>query len=301
MEFMQYPGELAALATAVFWTATAMAFEVASKNIGSLAVNFYRLVLALVFLSLFNLIARGFVFPVDASAHAWIWLSISGLVGFVFGDYFLFRAYAMVSARIAMLIMTLVPPITAVIGWMILGESMNAREISGMVLTVGGISLAIFTRPREGNKKKVRLSYPLMGLLFAFGGAVGQAVGLVLSKYGMGDYHAFAATQIRIIAGLLGFALIILVLRKGGLLKKALKSRQGMKGTVIGSVFGPFLGVSFSLLAVKYASTGVASTIMAIVPILLIPPAVFLFKQKVSLPEIIGAFMSVGGVTLFFI
>jgi len=301
MDFSNYTGELAALATAVFWTVTAMAFEVASRKIGSLAMNMVRLVLAFIFLSAFNLIARGLILPIDASQHAWVWLSVSGLIGFVFGDYFLFKAFAAISARIAMLIMTLVPPITAIIGWLILGESMSLLEVTGMVLTVSGIALALFSRKGEGNKKKVRLSYPVKGILFALGGAVGQAVGLVLSKYGMGDYNAFAATQIRIIAGLIGFAIIIIVLKKGYLINKAFKSRTGMISTGIGSVFGPFLGVSFSLLAVQYAATGVASTIMAIVPILIIPPAVMFFKQKVSWLEIIGAFISVGGVTLFFI
>lgn len=295
-----YTGELAALATAVFWTITAMAFEVGSKNIGSLAVNMIRLVLAFIFLSIFNVVARGLLFPSDASMHAWIWLSVSGLVGFVFGDYFLFRAFAAISARIAMLIMTLVPPITAVIGWAILGESMTLLEITGMVLTMSGIALAIFSRGGE-NGRKIKLSYPVKGILFGLGGAIGQAVGLVLSKYGMGDYHAFAATQIRIIAGMIGFTIIVIVLNKGYLIRNAFKSRPGMIGTGIGSVFGPFLGVSFSLLAVKYATTGVASTIMSIVPILIIPPAVLLFKQKVSWLEVIGAFVSVAGVTLFFV
>ena len=300
MDFSNYTGELAALATAVFWTITAMAFEVGSKNIGSLALNMIRLVLAFIFLSVFNLIARGLIFPVDASVHAWVWLSVSGLVGFVFGDYFLFRAFAIISARIAMLFMTLVPPITAVIGWAILGEFMTLLEICGMILTMSGIGLAIFSRGGESGKQ-IKLSYPVKGVLFGLGGALGQAVGLVLSKYGMGDYHAFAATQIRIIAGMIGFAMIIIVLKKGYLIRNAFKSRPGMIGTGIGSVFGPFLGVSFSLLAIKYTTTGVASTIMAIVPILIIPPAVLFFKQKVSWLEVVGAFVSVTGVTLFFI
>lgn len=301
MDISNYSGELAALATAVFWTITALAFEVASRNIGSLAVNMIRLVLAFIFLSIFNLIARGLVFPSDASVHAWVWLSVSGLIGFVFGDYFLFRAYATIGARTSMLVMTLVPPITAIIGWMVLGESMTILEVSGMILTVSGIAMAIFSRKGNGKNRKIRLSYPVKGILLAFGGAIGQAVGLVLSKYGMGDYHAFAATQIRIIAGMVGFGLIIAILGKGHLIRAAFKNRPGMIGTGIGSVFGPFLGVSFSLLAVKYAATGVASTIMAIVPILIIPPSLLFFGQKVTWLEVLGAFISVGGVTLFFI
>jgi drug/metabolite transporter (DMT)-like permease len=292
-------GELAALATAVFWTVTALSFEAASKRIGSLSVNMIRLVFAFVFLMLFNIVSRGKALPLDASSHAWIWLSISGLIGFVFGDYFLFRAYAMISSRIAMLIMTLVPPITALIGWVFLGEKMIPLHILGMALTLSGISMAIFTRPVNG--RKVKFTYPVKGILFALGGAVGQAVGLVMSKYGMGSYDAFAATQVRIIAGMLGFAIIILVLNKTKLIRKAIKDKEGMKATTLGSFFGPFLGVSFSLLAVKYTETGIASTIMAIVPILIIPPSIIMFKQKFNTLEIFGAIISVGGVVLMFL
>lgn len=180
---MSHAGELAALATAFFWTATALFFEMASKRVGSLAVNMIRLVFAFGFLFIFTWIYRGNPLPTDASNFNWIWLSLSGLVGFVMGDYFLFRAYAMINSRIGMLVMTLVPPITAIIGFALLGETLSFKSMLGMFLTVSGISLSVFTRPVNG--KKLRFSYPAMGLLFALGGAVGQAVGLVLSKYGM--------------------------------------------------------------------------------------------------------------------
>lgn len=292
-------GEYAALATAFFWTATAMFFEVASKRVGSLAVNMIRLVFAFVFLSVFTWIYRGVPFPVDASLHAWTWLPLSGLIGFVLGDYFLFRAYAMISSRVSMLIMTLVPPITALIGWLWLGELMNLKELLGMFLTVSGIGMAVFNRPQNG--RKIKLSYSSKGILFALIGAVGQAVGLVLSKFGMREYDAFAATHIRIMAGMVGFALIVVMFRKTAMIKLAFTDRKGMIGVTGGSFFGPFLGVSFSLLAVQYTATGIASTIMAIVPVLIILPSVMIFKQKITALEVIGAFISVLGVTLFFI
>lgn len=299
MDISNYYGELAALATAFFWTATALSFEVASKRVGSLAVNMIRLVFAFVFLSVFSFFYRGMILPLDATPHAYIWLSVSGLIGFVFGDYFLFRAFALISSRIAMLVMTLVPPITALIGWLLLKEILGFKEIAGMFITVSGISIAIITRKSKG--KPIKFSYPLKGILFAVGGAIGQAVGLVLSKYGMRDYDAFAATHIRIFAGMIGFALIIIILGKSKVISTALKDRKGMIGITTGSFFGPFLGVSFSLLAIKFTATGIASTIMSIVPILLIPPSILLFKHKVSPVEIIGAFISVFGVMLFFL
>ena len=195
--------------------------------------------------------------------------------------------------------MTLVPPITALIGWVLLGEKMTPLHIFGMFLTVGGIGLAIFSKPENGNR--IHLSYPLKGILFALGGAVGQAVGLVISKYGMQSYDAFASSHIRIIAGAIGFGLIVLILGKSNRVKKAIHDSKAMRATFIGSVFGPFLGVSFSLLAVKYTETGIASTIMTIVPILIIPPSIIIFKEKFTWLELLGAAISVGGVVLMFL
>jgi drug/metabolite transporter (DMT)-like permease len=299
MDFSAHYGELAALATACFWTVTALSFEFAAKRVGSLAVNMIRLTLAFLLLALLTLITRGMLLPLDASMHAWIWLSLSGLIGLVLGDYFLFKSYNILSSRIAMVFMTLVPPMTAIIGWLLLGEKMSLLHILGMLLTVGGIFLAIFSMPENG--KRIRLSYPVKGILFALIGAAGQAGGLVLSKYGMGSYNAFAASHIRIIAAVIGYALIIIFLNKGFLIKNAVNDRKSMRTIALGSFFGPFLGISFSLLSVKYTETGIAATIMAIVPILIIPPSIILFKQRFTWPEIAGAFISVAGVVLMFL
>jgi drug/metabolite transporter (DMT)-like permease len=295
----QYTGELASLLVAVFWTITALSFEMASKKVGSLVVNILRLSFALVFLSVFSYFYRGFLLPTDASGHAWLWLSLSGLVGFVFGDYFLFHSYTLISSRIAMLVMTFVPPVTALIGWIFLGEHMTGQHLLGMGLTVTGIGITIFSRNRDSGR--IKLHYPLKGLFFAFLGVLGQAGGLVLSKYGMREYDPFASTQIRIVAGFVGFAIIILLGSQIRPVLAAFSNRKAMIGITSGSFFGPFLGVSFSLLAIQHTTTGVAATLMAIVPILIIPPAAIVFKQKVSLMDYIGALISVGGVVLFFV
>lgn len=300
MDFFQnHLGEFAALATAIFWTITSLSFESASKKIGSLPVNIIRLVMGLAFLSVFNLIRRGLLFPTDASVDNWIWLAFSGFVGFTFGDLFLFKSYTIIGARFSMLIMTLVPPITALSSWIILGEQMTLFHYLGMTLTFTGIAMAIFSR--ETKEAKISLKLAPKGILFAFGGAVGQALGLVLSKFGMKDYDPFAATQIRIIAGLAGYTILITFLMRWRSVFNSTQNKQAMKSTTLGAFFGPFLGVSFSLLAIKYTETGIASTIMALVPVLIIPAAVFLYKQKISVLEIIGAIVSVCGVALFFV
>jgi drug/metabolite transporter (DMT)-like permease len=297
--FNNHIGEFAALLTAFFWTVTSLAFESASNKIGSVAVNILRLLIGFAFLSVFTLIRRGMILPLDASYENWVWLTLSGLVGFVFGDLFLFKSYTIIGSRFSMLIMTLVPPITALFSFIILGEKMTLFHYLGMTLTFTGIAMAIFSRSAKGEKLSLKLSPK--GILYAFGGAVGQALGLVLSKFGLGDYDPFAATQIRIIAGISGYVLLVTFLSRWANVKTATTNRSGMLLTSIGAFFGPFLGVSFSLIAVKYTEAGIASTIMALVPVFIILPAIVLYKQKVTLSEAIGAIVSVAGVALFFV
>ncbi len=308
-----HSGELAALVAAIFWTFTALAFESAGKKIGSLTGDLLRLFMAFFFLGIFTWFSRGEFFPSGASSHNWIWLSLSGLVGFVLGDLFLFRAYVVVGARISMLIMSLAPPIAAIVGWMIMGETMSPRSLAGMVVTCTGIAMVVLTRHKDGlpvtpgfhgakaRGNGWRFSYPVAGLLLAFGGAAGQATGLVLSKYGMEGYDAFAATQIRVITGFFGFMIIYTALGRWYRLVPAVKNKAAMKSLTIGAFFGPFLGVSFSLLAVRYTSSGIAATIMSIVPVMIIPFSIFMFREKIAPREILGAFVAIGGVALFFL
>ena len=292
-----FTGEVAALATAFCWTVTSMAFESAGKRIGSLAVNLIRLVLAFFFLAGFCWITRGQPLPTDASAHAWTWLSLSGIAGFTIGDLCLFRAFVILGARLSMLLMALVPPMTALIGQALLGEQLGALDWTGMSLTVAGVAWVVLERrPAEQGSSRISRTGILLGVI----GAVGQAVGLVLSKYGMGEYDAFAATHIRIIAGIAAFLVVFTVIGWWPNVASALRHRSGMSYTGLGAVFGPFLGVSLSLVAVKYTETGVAATIMALVPVMIIPPAILINKERVSARAIAGAVIAVGGVVLLF-
>ena len=275
-----------------------MFFAAAGQRLGSLVVNFLRLVLALGALAIFNTIRRGHPFPVDASDHAWLWLSLSGIVGFTLGDLCLFRAFVLLGPRLSTLVMSTAPLFTAVIGFVALGETLDGIELVGMALTLGGVAWAVTDRrPRIDGTQPVARG---KGVLLAFGGAIGQAGGLVMSKYGMGDYDAFASTQIRIIAGAIGFAILYTAIRWWPRVWAARHDRKGLGLTVLGAIMGPFLGVSLSLLAVQNTETGVAASIMATTPIVIIPIAVWVQRDRVGLGGIAGAVLAVCGVALLF-
>jgi len=298
-------GEIAGVLTAVFWTVTSLAFESAGKKVGSLSVNLIRLVIAFFFIGIYSWIVRGFFFPTDATLFQWQWLALSGLVGFVIGDLLLFQALVVIGARISMLMMALAPPFAAFIGWLVLGEVLSPTNLMGMVITLTGIVIVILKRERTEENgiftTKIKSNYSVQGILLALGGAIGQGAGLVLSKKGMGDYDAFSASQIRVLTGIVGFIIILTLMKRWQRFGSALKNGSAMKRITLGAFFGPFLGVSFSLLAVQHTQAGIAATLMSITPVSIIAPAVFLFKEKINWKEILGAVITVIGIAFFFL
>ena len=294
-----YLGEIAALSTAFCWAITATAFETTGKKIGSMNLNLLRLLIGMVFLSVFTLITRGYLFPVDASASEWLWLLLSGFVGIVIGDMLLFEAFVQIGSRISMLIYASVPPLSGILAFVFLGESMSAIQILGMIVTLAGIASVILVSSKDN--KKVSFSHPIKGILLAFGGALGQAAGYIIGKFGMANYDPFASTQIRLLAGMLGFAVIFFIRNNWKSFFQSLKRTDALKSATIGSFFGPFLGISLSLYAVQKINPGVASTLTSITPVLLIPFAFFIKKEKIALREVIGTFITLVGVGIMFI
>jgi len=287
-------GELAALATAFSWTFVGIFFGSASKRIGSLSVNFIKLIFGFIFLSVTAYFTRGIMFPTDATLHNWTYLMISGVIGFFLGDFFMLKAYIEVGVRVSLLLMATSPPMTALIGYLLLGEVLSFSSIVGMSITLFGIVIVILSK--DAKDKKFKIKYSLRGLTYAFIGAFGQSMGLIFSKIGLGDYNTFAATQIRIIAGFMCFVIFVTVKNSWGDLRIAIKDKVAIFHTLLGSFFGPFVGVSLSLIALRYTSAGIASTLTSITPITIIPFSILVFKEEVKTKEIIGALVSVIGV-----
>ncbi len=161
--FQSHIGEFAGLGVSVCWTLSALFFEKAGYKIGSLSVNFIRLLMAIVFLGITTFFTRGLFFPTDASPYQWFWLGLSGFIGFFIGDMLLFKSYLVIGSRTSALIMSLAPMLTAVIGWFFLGEILSAKNIIAIAISIAGIILAI-------SNQKMKLNIPFKGFLLAFGG-----------------------------------------------------------------------------------------------------------------------------------
>jgi drug/metabolite transporter (DMT)-like permease len=293
------------------WTATALLSEFGSKRMGNLTLNLTRMVITLVFSCILFWAVGGNPLPAGASTEAYLWMMLSGLVGYVIGDFCLFQCYIIIGSKFGQLFMTLTPITAAIMAWFTLGQEIRPTAILAMIVTLAGIAITVLGR--GDNHHKLTLKLPLSGVLFAIAAAVCQGVGLVLSKIGMDHYEAtlttplagwmlpFHANFFRCVAGTIGFVLLM-ALREGfAPLQRGVRDRKGMIAAVATTIFGPFFGVGASLLAVQYTAAGIASTLMALTPIIIILPAWWIFKQPITAKSILGAIISVIGVSLFFL
>lgn len=315
-----YTGELIALGVAVSWTITALCFEYAGKKIGALALNVVRLTLAILMLGIMLQYFTGRIAPWNAGWETWGWLTISGLVGYVFGDFCLFNSYLIIGARFGQLFMTLAPLFAAITGYLFLGEDMNLSALLGMLTCITGIGLSIIgqtgsTKEKNGDSSKWKITLPTKGILLGIGAALGQGVGLVLSKMGINSYLShvppttpteafmvpFAATQVRAIVGLIGFLILLFLQGRQHALLGIFHDRRVLATSTAGTFFGPFVGVAFSLMAVQYTGAGIASTLMALTPVLIILPSHYIFKERITFRQILGTLISIIGVSLFFL
>ena len=301
-----YLGELISIGVAFSWTATALLSEFGSKRLGNLTLNVLRMAIALIFAAVLFWLVMGSPLPTDIPAKACLWLLLSGLVGYVIGDYCLFQCYIIIGSRYGQLFMTLAPVAAAIMAWVALGQQMAPMILIAMLVTLAGISISVLGR---GGHHRVTLKLPLRGVLFAIGAAVCQGVGLVLSKVGMDNYDStgipawllpFSANFVRCIAGIVGFTTLLYVREGFAPLRHALRDAKGMAVATATTVFGPFVGVGFSLMAVQYTSAGVASTLMALTPVIIILPSYWLFRQPITWKAVVGAVIAVVGVSLFF-
>ena len=305
-------GELLSLLVAVMWTFTALFAEVASKRMGTLVLNVWRMLLTILLLGIVLWWTCGKPWPQYANTEVWKWFLARGFMGFVFGDYCLFNAYIVMGSRFGQLFMTLASPFAAIAAWLMMGETMGMLALLGMIVTLSGIGISIMGKDDDGTR---HLKLPRKGILLGIGAGMGQGIGLVLSKQGLMHYAAnipseatdvaammpFAGTQMRAVMGLIGFGATLIFLKKWRNMLRFFTDLRGAAAAMGAILLGPFFGVSLSLMAVGMTNTGVAQTLMSLTPILILWPSRLMFGTKISMQEVVGAVIAVAGASLFFI
>ena len=268
-----------------------------------MAVNIVRLIIALPMFLLYGQFLLGEAIPLSASSHAWLWLGASGVIGFFLCDLFFFRSFLLIGPRLALLIFSLAPPFSALLGWLMIGEQLTRWNWIGMATTLSGILWVVLESPgsKRGGEGR-RFSMTWRGGLYALAATLAQALAVVLSKIGMRDMASpVAATEIRLLAGLACFLVLIPIMGRQKQVLRAVRDRRAMVIMTLGAVAGPFLGVSLLMFAVKIIPAGLAQTFVSLSPVIIIPASALVFKEQVSWRAIGGALIAVLGVVLLFV
>ena len=301
-------GETAAVCTSILWTLGSILFASASRRIGALSVNAYRIVIALILLGSTHLIVLGTIVP-SANDSQWFYMGLSGVIGLALGDFGYFGALALIGPRRGVLLMSLAPVFSALSAYCILGEILGLWAIIGIAITLSGVCVAILEREEDSGEVSLSKRQKTAGVLFGLGGSLGQGIGLVISKYGMiavaddpsTPLNPLSATLIRMITATIFIWIVILITGRLSRVLESYKDKKGITRTIGGAVTGPFLGVWLSMVAVTYTVAGVAATLMSLMPVMIIPVVWILYKQKTSWRGILGAGIAVIGVAILFL
>jgi len=297
---MKFFGEIAALATAFFFALTALIFTSTGRSVGSQVTNRMRLLFALLYLIILNLILFHQLLPFSSDSSHWLWLSLSGVIGLSLGDTFLFQSMVSVGTRLGSLLLSLAPIFGSIIAWIFFGEVLSVLQITGITLALAGIAWVVASHQEPPNTPH---GHTRRGVIFGVLAGLGQAVGLVLSKQGMsGGLSPFQANEIRLLAAV-GFSWILAaVAGKAGSTFQELRGKPRVLGLLaLGAFVGPVLGVVSSLIAIQYVEIGVASTLNALTPVIVLPISYFVLKEKVGWQAIVGTLIAIAGVAILFL
>ncbi len=294
---MPFIGELCGLLTAVCWSGSSLAFSAATLRVGPIRLNVTRLIFAAVLLFVAVVITGG---DIHLSSSQFWNLVVSGLIGLVIGDTFLFKSYEIIGARMGMLIMSVAPAISAFLAYMLLGEILSWIAALGMVVTLLGIALVVLERRETTTETK---SMHVQGIVFGFLAAAGQGAALVMAKmaFNEGPINGFVATLVRIVSStIVIWPLAWLAGKFDNALAIYRKDRKALLLTLLGAFLGPFLGITLSLVSVANTTVGIAATLMATVPILMLPLVKYIQKDHISWRAVLGAAIAVAGVAILF-
>lgn len=293
-------GEIAALGTAFLWANSAICFTSASNKIGVVSTNRYRTTLAAVFLTVIHLFVFRNLIPGATQWQLGLLIS-SGIVGLVIGDTFLLQSYVDLGPRLTMLIFNISPFFTALFAKLFLHEKIQGMVLMAMIVTLSG-TIWVLLEENSG-KNTLRRKHFARGITFAILAAAGQSLGYIMSKpaiTGAEGLPVLSATLIRIVAATMGFWVLSFLNGSSKKIFADIKNKKAMLPLAMGSFMGPCLGVWTSLIALKLIPAGVAATLIATIPVIILPVAFFVYKEKISWRAVLGTIITVIGVAMLF-
>src|SRR3989304_1559519 len=151
-----YQGELFAFCTTLCWSIGIFPFTEAARRLGPNSVNHFRILLAVLLLSVICFFFLPYninsFFSQTLNEH-WFWFGLSGIIGLAFGDYFGFTAFAILGTRIGSIFTTLSPAAALLLGYFLIHEKINLIGILGILITIGGVIWISFSKSQTSSLK----------------------------------------------------------------------------------------------------------------------------------------------------
>jgi len=290
-------GELASTAAAATWAVGSLLFAWAGRRLSASVLNLAKCGLGLVMLALTAWLLTGAGWPRGATPEQWLWLGLSGVLGLSVGDTAFFGALLRLGPRRALLLWALVPPLTAVLGWLFLGEPITVEMIVGIVVTTAGVTWVVIERSPGLTVAPRHLG---VGVLLGVVASICQAVGSIMVKQADDGLSALEVSVVRLAAGTAALAVQVAFERKGREVARLVREPRLGAQVTLATFVGTYLGIWLSIYGLQNSYAGVAATLQSTSPIFVLPLAVFVLKERLSVRAVVGAVVAVAGVAVLF-
>jgi drug/metabolite transporter (DMT)-like permease len=280
---------LLALGAALSWTIAGLMGHAPALAYGSLHFNRIRMIVASIWLVPMVLIS-GADFTID-SAHI-LPIIASSFIGVVLGDYFLFTAMARLGPRLTGVLFAANAPIAAVLGWLILSETIGVNVVFAVILGFLGIVLAIlFGKRRSTAHIWEQIKHPLwIGVGAGLLAALGQAAGVLILRPVMAEGASpWVASLVRVLFAALCLWLTYPFDKSARDLPFWPTGRIGLS-IIANGFFGLSFGVALMLKALETGPVAEVSLLASVSPVMVLP---FIWWQTKMIPPI-GAWLGAG-------
>ncbi|MEM7316167.1 MAG: DMT family transporter [Planctomycetota bacterium] len=305
----EWIGPTAALTAALVWSISSVLYSRVPLSAATLTTAKNVFAAILMGLTLWLSSRNGTMF--EATSKQWTYLAISGLIGLVVGDIAYFRSLQILGPRQGLTLTLLTPPVTAVLGEFMLGESLRFTEWAAIGLTLLGLGVVMNERSTSKGELTDEASAAtsqavqgggvaagtlMAGLVCSAIGILCQALGSIVMKIGTGELRTIEATFIRMIVAAACSVILTTASGEWSGLRKLWGNRRATVEATIAAFLGTFIGVWLMLTAFKYSRAGIASTLTSTSPLFVIPIVSLFLGEKITTRAVFGATLAFGGV-----
>jgi len=295
-------GELSAIGAALTWSACALIFTAASHRIGSsFSMNHYKTTFGMLILAVIQLITRGTFLPQSISSINWLLLGLSGVIGYFLADASLYQSYMTIGPRLGILIFNFYPLMSTLLAWLFLKEALSIYALFGISVTISGIIWVV--SEKNNTRREIHKKHFTQGICFAICAGLFQAISFTIIKpvmTGVDQVDPLTTTLIRAGFGCAAYWIVSLFRGKVITVFKKSSDKKAMALIGVGALVGSSIGVVLAMIAVKMAPVGIASTLMALMPIMILPMVAIVYKEKISARAILGTIVACLGVAILF-